>query len=89
MCAGLPNRYRLAQFVDPLLLVLNEKDRTSKILDTLLRRGRLLEAISLAYHEPLQNMPLGDRAGAAAIARTNTKAGHCFAQALHLARSAG
>ncbi len=60
MRAGLAGRYHLPHPVDPPQLVLNGKDRTSEILDTPLRRRRLLEAISLAYYEPWQNMPLGN-----------------------------
>ncbi|RYF12007.1 MAG: alpha/beta hydrolase [Oxalobacteraceae bacterium] len=60
MRAGLAGRYHPPHPVDPPRLVLNGKDRIDEILDTPLRRRRLLEAISLAYYEPWQNMPLGN-----------------------------
>lgn len=58
MRAALAGQYQLHHPIDPPRLVLNGKDRTSEILDTPLRRLRLLEAISLAFYEPWQNMSL-------------------------------
>lgn len=58
--AGLAGRYQLHQPINPPQLVLNGKDRTNEILSTPSRRLQLLEAISLAYYEPWQNMPLGN-----------------------------
>ena len=57
--AAIAGRSTLRDPIDPPRLVLEGRDRTDEILNTSLRRRRMLEAISLAYYQPWQNMTLG------------------------------